>query len=87
VEDPYQGIDFDGIPECFHPFIELERIESGYWLLKAIVVCPEYRGKGFAKPLLREAEKVVKAAGATRISLQVEEINQVAFNTYKKWIF
>ena len=84
VEYPYPEIDLDAVPECFRPCIELERVASGCWLLQAIAILPQYRGKGLARQLLDKAESVAKDSGANRIALQVEEVNEIAFNTYQR---
>jgi len=83
VEDPYPEIDLDAVPECFRPCIELERVASGCWLLQAIAILPQYRGKGLARQLLDKAESVAKDSDTNRIALQVEEVNEVAFKTYQ----
>jgi ribosomal protein S18 acetylase RimI-like enzyme len=83
VEDPYPEIDLDAVPECFRPCIELERVASGCWLLQAIAILPQYRGKGLARQLLDKAESVARDSGTNRIALQVEEVNEVAFKTYR----
>ena len=72
------------MPECFRPCIELEKIASGCWLLQVIAILPQHRGKGLARQLLDKAECVAKTSGTNRIALQVEEVNEVAFNTYRK---
>ena len=84
VEDPYPEIDLDAVPECFRPCIELERVASGCWLLQAIAILPQYRGKGLARQLLDKAESVARDSGTNRIALQVEEVNEIAFNTYMR---
>ena len=84
VEDPYPEIDLDAVPECFRPCIELERVASGCWLLQAIAILPQYRGKGLARQLLDKAGSVAKDSGTNRIALQVEEVNEIAFNTYMR---
>ena len=84
VEDPYPEIDLDAVPECFRPCIELERVASGCWLLQVIAILPQYRGKGLARQLLDKAESVAKDSGTNRIALQVEEVNEIAFNTYQR---
>ena len=43
-----------------------------------------YRGQGYAKAFLTYAEQVAKKEGAKKITLQVEEINQIALKTYIK---
>ena len=83
VEDPYPEIDLDAVPECFRPCIELEGVASGCWLLQAIAILPQYRGKGLARQLLGKAESVATDSGTNRIALQVEEVNEVAFKTYR----
>ena len=83
VEDPYPEIDLDVVPECFRPCIELERVARGCWLLQAIAILPQYRGKGLARQLLDKAGSVAKDSGTNRIALQVEEVNEVAFKTYQ----
>ncbi len=84
VEYPYPEIDLDAVPECFRPCIELERVASGCWLLQAIAILPQYRGKGLARQLLDKAGSVAKDSGTNRIALQVEEVNEIAFNTYQR---
>ena len=84
IENPYPEIDLDAVPECFRPCIELERVASGCWLLQAIAILPQYRGKGLARQLLDKAGSVAKDSGTNRIALQVEEVNEIAFNTYMR---
>jgi GNAT superfamily N-acetyltransferase len=82
VPDPYPEISYDEEPEWWVPFLELEKSAAGSWLLQAISVLPEYRGQGHAHALLSKAEEEAKASGAKKITLQVEEINQIALKTY-----
>ena len=65
--------------------MELEKLASGSWLLQAISILPEYRGRGFASDFLSKADEVAKAKGASSITLQVEEINKIALKTYIKF--
>ena len=83
VEDPYPKIDLDAVPVWWRPCKELERVASGCWLLQVIAILPQYRGKGLARQLLDKAESVAKDSGTNRIALQVEEVNEVAFKTYR----
>ena len=53
-------------------------------MLQVIAILPQHRGKGLARQLLDKAESVAKTSGTNRIALQVEEVNEVAFNTYRK---
>ena len=82
VANPYPEINYDEEPEWWIPFLELEDMAAGSWLLQAISVLPEYRGQGYASALLERAEEEAKASGAKKITLQVEEINQIALKTY-----
>ena len=84
VENPYPEIDLDAVPECFRPCIELERVARGCWLLQAIAILPQYRGKGLARQLLGKAESVARDSGTNRIALQVEEAKEIAFSTYQR---
>ena len=83
VDDPYPDRDLEAVPECFRPCVELEKAASGAWMLQAIAILPEYRGKGFARKLLDDAARVAAEAGTNRVALQVEEVNEVAFRTYQ----
>ena len=82
VANPYPEINYDEEPEWWIPFLELEEMAAGSWLLQAISVLPEYRRQGYASALLARAEEEAKASGAKKITLQVEEINQIALKTY-----
>ena len=82
VANPYPEINYDEEPEWWIPFLELEEIVAGSWLLQAISVLPEYRGQGHARALLSKAEEVANDNGAKKITLQVEEINRIALKTY-----
>jgi ribosomal protein S18 acetylase RimI-like enzyme len=57
-------------------------VAAGSWLLQAISILPEFRGQGHANALLAKAEEEAKGSGAKAITLQVEEINQIALKTY-----
>ena len=84
VDDPYPEINFDNSPKYFYPIIELERCASGSWLLQAISILPEFRGKGYAIHILREVEADAKQSGVKQIALQVESENEVAFGFYQR---
>ena len=82
IANPYPEVNYEEEPEWWIPFLELEEIAAGSWLLQAISVLPEFRGQGHANALLARAEEEAKASGAKKITLQVEEINQIALKTY-----
>ena len=84
VDDPYPDRNLETVPECFRPCVELEKVASGAWMLQAIAMLPEYRGKGFAGQLLDEAARVAAEAGTNRIALQAEEVNSVALRAYMR---
>ena len=52
--------------------------------MTAISILPEYRGRGLAGRFLSKADEVATAKGVNSITLQVEEINQIALKTYVK---
>ena len=82
VPDPYPEINYDEEPKWWIPFLELEKLAAGSWLLQAISILPEYRGQGHANTHLAKAEEVAKDNGANKITLQVEEVNKIALKTY-----
>ena len=84
VANPYPEINYEEEPEWWIPFLELEEIAAGSWLLQAVSVLPEFRGQGHANALLARAEEEAKASGAKKITLQVEEVNTLAMKTYLK---
>ena len=84
VDDPYPDRNLEAVPECFRPCVELEKVASGAWMLQAIAILPEYRGKGFARQLLDKAARVAAKAGTNRVALQVEEVNSVAMRAYTR---
>ena len=84
VENPYPEIDYEKEPNWWTPYLELEQRAAGSWLLHIVSILPEYRGQGYAKAFLTYAEQVAKKEGAKKITLQVEEINQIALKTYIK---
>ena len=82
MPDPYPKINYDEEPKWWIPFLKLEEIAAGSWLLQAISVLPEYRGQGHANALLARAEEEAKDNGANKITLQVEEVNKIALKIY-----
>ena len=84
VDDPYPDRDLEAVPECLRPCVELEKVASGAWMLQAIAMLPEYRGKGFVRQLLDEAARVAVEVGTNRIALQAEEVNSVALRAYTR---
>ena len=82
VPDPYPEINYDEEPKWWIPFLELEKLAAGSWLLQAISILPEYRGQGHANTHLAKAEEVAKDNGVNKITLQVGAINQIALKIY-----
>ncbi len=48
-----------------------------------LAVLPAYRHRGIATLLIREAEKVLRAAGCSKINLQIRETNTDVIRFYK----
>ena len=82
VDKPYPEIDYENELEFWIPFKELEMLASGTWLLQVISILPEYRGKNYAKDLLMKAEEVARGHSAKKITLQVEQVNNIAMKAY-----
>ena len=57
VEDPYPAINYEDELNWWIPFLELERIAAGSWLLQAISILPEHRGQGHASSVMAKAEE------------------------------
>jgi ribosomal protein S18 acetylase RimI-like enzyme len=79
---PYARGDSADLPDPFAPLLELEAVASGSWYLNIIAVYPEFRGIGIGSMLLGRAEELARAAGASQISLIVEESNAGAHKLY-----
>ena len=82
VDNPYPEIDYEDEPEWWIPFKELEMLASGTWLLQVISILPEHRGKNYAKDLLLKAEQLALEHSAKKITLQVEQVNNIARKAY-----
>ncbi len=52
--------------------------------VQTLEVLPAYRGQGIAGELLRRGERSAQAAGATQITLHVDENNPAALHLYEK---
>lgn len=79
---PYSRGDAADLPEVFTPWLELEAVAAGSWYLNVIAVYPEFRGLGIGSMLIGRAEELARAAGASLISLVVEEDNAGAHKLY-----
>ncbi|BCG91144.1 GNAT family N-acetyltransferase [Mesorhizobium sp. 131-2-1] len=72
------------ISPALMPLVTLETRLVGYWLILAIAVYPEYRGRGLARRLLAEAAELAVAAGAKGLCLTVEDNNLAAISVYDR---
>lgn len=87
VPDPYDRVDLTTTVAPVVPVIELEMVAKGCWLLQAVTLFPENRGQGHGPAMLEEACKIARAAGHSRIALQVESPNIGAIGLYRKFGF
>ena len=87
VPEPDKSQAISDLPEAFAPFLELEALAVGTWLILAVAVFPEHRGRGFGTALLAEAENRARRAGARQISLLVETANAGALRLYTLYGF
>jgi ribosomal protein S18 acetylase RimI-like enzyme len=75
------------LPDAFAPVLELEAVAAGSWYLNVVAVYPEFRRRGLGFALLRQAEQIACLAGATQMSLNVEEVNSGAMKLYLRYGF
>ena len=64
--------------------VELEIVAKGCWLLQAVALFPEHRGKGHGPALIEHACQAARDAGHRRIALEVESPNTGAISLYRK---
>lgn len=57
-------------------------LEAGDLYIAMLALYPAFRGRGYGKRLLAEAERQVHARACTRLTLDVDERNQVARAVY-----
>ncbi len=69
------------------PLLELESAVPGYWSVVAIAVYTEFRGRGFARRLLEQAEALARQTSASGLSIVVENDNTVALGAYQRFGF
>lgn len=84
VPDPYDRLDLDELPPPLRAMFELEVVAKGCWLLQAVAIFPEQRGKGHGPALIAHACEAARAAGHRRIALEVESPNTGAISLYRK---
>ena len=89
IPDPYDRVDLTDPDDAFsndifRPMIEMEMTAKGCWLLQAIALFPEHRGQGHGPALIARAVEAARAAGHSRIVLQVESPNTGAIVLYRK---
>lgn len=84
IPDPYELIDLAEVSAPLRPMVELEIVAKGCWLLQAVALFPEQRGKGHGPALIEHACQAARDAGHRRIALQVESPNAGAISLYRK---
>ena len=84
VPDPYDRIQVDDVDLPLRPIIELEIVAKGCWLLQAVALFAEHRGKGHGPALIERACEAARQAGHRRIVLQVESPNASALSLYRR---
>jgi GNAT superfamily N-acetyltransferase len=84
VPPPDKTKDFSDLPEAFKPYLELEALGAGTWIITVMAVFPEYRGRGLGAALLLEAENYARRSGARQMSLIVESDNDAAVRLYRR---
>jgi GNAT superfamily N-acetyltransferase len=84
VPDPYDRLDLNALPAPLRAMFELEVVAKGCWLLQAVALFPEQRGKGYGPALIEHACQAARDAGHRRIALEVESPNTGAISLYRK---
>ena len=84
VPDPYDRLDLNALPPPLRALFELEVVAKGCWLLQAVALFPESRGKGHGPALIERACLAASDAGHRRIALEVESPNTGALSLYRK---
>jgi GNAT superfamily N-acetyltransferase len=84
VPDPYDRLDLNELPAPLRAMFELEMVAKGCWLLQAVALFPEARGKGHGPALIEQACQAARDAGHRRIALEVESPNTGATSLYRK---
>lgn len=84
LPDPPDPVNLDEEEPTFRPMIEMEMTAKGCWMLQAITLFPEHRGRGLGPQLIEQACAVARDAGHSRIVLQVESPNTGAQALYRK---
>jgi ribosomal protein S18 acetylase RimI-like enzyme len=84
LPDPYDRLDLDQLSAPLRAMYELEVVAKGCWLLQAVALFPEHRGKGYGPALMERACQAARDAGHRRIALEVESPNTGAIGLYRK---
>lgn len=84
VPDPYDRLDLNELPPPLRAMFELEVVAKGCWLLQAVALFPEHRGKGHGPAVIARACEAARDAGHHRIALEVESPNTGAISLYRK---
>lgn len=80
--DVFPAMEFSEMPEFLHPLMELETLAPGSWYVNALAALPEHRGRGFGSRLLSLADTLARRAGASGLSLIVNDDNAAARRLY-----
>ncbi|WP_300019342.1 GNAT family N-acetyltransferase [uncultured Roseobacter sp.] len=68
-------MDTSGVPEIFHPLIELEEQAAPSWYVNILATYPDARGLGGASALMAGVETRAKKQGHSRMSIIVDAVN------------
>lgn len=84
LEDPYDTVGFDAMPDLVQPLLRLEAKVPGSWYVNVLTTFPEFRGQGIASRLLGIAEENARGARAPALSVIVAGWNDRATRLYAK---
>lgn len=87
LDDPYDIGDIEAYPEPIQPLIKLESLAPGTWYINALATNAEFRKRGIATFLLKNAEREAKKRGISTLSIIVASENLAAKKLYLNFGF
>ncbi|TCS63175.1 acetyltransferase (GNAT) family protein [Primorskyibacter sedentarius] len=77
-----EPVSTEGVDPIWVPLMELENLVPGSWCINVIATLPEYRGKGHAAMLVKQAEALARDGRHASLALVVADENVGAIRLY-----
>jgi ribosomal protein S18 acetylase RimI-like enzyme len=84
LDDPYEPGELAELPAPIRPIVELESCAPGSWYINALAILPDHRSEGLGTRLLHHACTLARTAGASELSLIVDDANAGARRLYAR---